>query len=345
MDMLNRLPLLKSAFKLLIDNLRDLDTVSIVIYGSSAGVWLGPTSGADKATIRKSIEDLTPGGATSGESGIRTAYRLAKSQFIRSGNNRVVLATDGDFNVGQQTEDELDLLVTQHQKLGIYLTCLGVGMGNYKDSKLEILAKKGNGNFSYLDNETEAQKVLVKEMTQTLYSVADDAYLNINFNPSKVKEYRLLGYDNKGKAMADSLSVVEGGELGSGHSQMAIFQIKPQMDSSSNLNPSTSLAKIWVDYKNPGDSLVRKKEYEANPTFKSWTLLESNYKLAISLGVFTSLLKDSPYMKKMDWNIMQKMASQSIDTNDPVQVEFLNVLAKAKKIYSKMSRKSKTKLD
>ncbi|MFM9910265.1 MAG: vWA domain-containing protein, partial [Chitinophagaceae bacterium] len=144
MDLPNRLPLLKSAFKLLVDNLREKDTVSIIVYGSTVGVWLQPTSGIEKDKIRKSIEELFPGGSTPGESGIRSAYRLAKSQFIKGGNNRVILATDGDFNVGQVSEDELDKLITQHQQLGIYLTCLGVGMGNYKDSKLEVLAKKGN---------------------------------------------------------------------------------------------------------------------------------------------------------------------------------------------------------
>src|SRR6185295_12071347 len=182
MDMPNRLPLLKSAFKLLVDNLREKDTVSIVVYGSSVGVWLQPTSGNEKEKIRKSIEDLYPGGATAGESGIRTAYRIAKNQFIKNGNNRVILATDGDFNVGQATEDELEKMITQHQQWGIYLTCLGVGMGNYKDSKLEVLARKGNGNFAYLDNEKEAEKVLVKEFTQTLYTVADDASVDIKFN-------------------------------------------------------------------------------------------------------------------------------------------------------------------
>lgn len=337
MDLPNRLPLLKSAFKLLVDNLRDLDTVSIVTYGSSAGVWLGPTSGADKKAIRKAIEDMTPGGATSGESGIRTAYRLAKSQFIPNGNNRVILATDGDFNIGQQTEDELDLLVTQHQKLGIYLSCLGVGMGNYKDSKLEVLAKKGNGNFSYLDNETEAQKILVKELTQTLYSVADDAYLNISFNSSKVKQYRLLGYDNKGKAMADSLSEVEGGEVGSGHSQMAIFQLTLQQGIDDATMP---LASVWVDYKKPGDSLIKKTGFIVNPLFHSWEELEPSYKMAITLSAFSSLLKGSAFTKKMDWSTLEKMAVQSIDMKDPVQAEFLGILTKARKIYSRMNRRS-----
>lgn len=147
MDMPNRLPLLKSAFKLLVDNLREKDTISIVVYGSAVGVLMTPTSGKEKLKIRKAIEDLHPGGATPGQSGILSAYRLAKSQFIKGGNNRVILATDGDFNIGQNSEEELEQLITSHQESGIYLTCLGVGMGNYKDSKLEVLAKKGTEIF------------------------------------------------------------------------------------------------------------------------------------------------------------------------------------------------------
>src|SRR6185295_13025202 len=139
---------------------------------------------------------------TPGESGILSAYRVAKSQFIKGGNNRFILATDGDFNIGQTSEEDLENLITSYQQTGIYLTCLGVGMGNYKNSKLEVLAKKGNGNFSYLDDEREAEKVLVREFTQTVYAVADDAYLNIAFNPSLVRNYRLIGFDNKEKVLS-----------------------------------------------------------------------------------------------------------------------------------------------
>lgn len=153
MDLPNKLPLIKSAFSLLVNNLRAIDTVTIVTYGNTVGVWMPPTSGTDKKKILKAIDDLTPQGATPGEAGIRAAYRVAKSEFIKGGNNRVILATDGDFNEGETSEDELEKLVTQYKDWGIYLTCLGVGMGNYKDSKLEALAKKGNGNFAYLDDE------------------------------------------------------------------------------------------------------------------------------------------------------------------------------------------------
>jgi len=339
MDLPNRLPLLKSAFKLLVDNLRDTDTISIVVYGSTTGVWLTPTSGQEREKIRKAIEDLTPAGATPGESGIRAAYRVAKSQFIPNGNNRVILATDGDFNVGQSTEDELEKLITQHQESGIYLTCLGVGMGNYKDSKLEVLAKKGNGNFAYLDNEKEAEKVLVKELTQTLYTVADDAYLNIQFNSSLVKEYRLIGYDNKLKALADSLSEVEGGEVGSGHSLMVLFEVNMQYGLSESLYHKDGLAKVIVHYRTPGDSTNRTSFYNCGNSMTDFNDIPDCYKFAASVTMFASLLKESRYSKSFNWNDAILLAHQTHDSKDPLQKEFVAMVEKAKKIYFKNRKK------
>ena len=340
MDMPNRLPLLKSAFKLLVDNLRSKDTVSIVVYGSTVGVWLTPTSGDQKEKIRQSIEELYPGGSTPGESGIRTAYRVAKSHFIQGGNNRVILATDGDFNVGQATEDELDKLVTQHQQLGIYLTCLGVGMGNYKDSKLEVLAKKGNGNFAYLDNEAEAEKVLVKELTQTLYSVADDVYLNVKFNSDIVSEYRLVGFDNKSKAITDSLSKVEGGEVGSGHSLLALFEVRTYVDLSEiNSFQKDGLANIVVTYKHPADSLIRNSFYRVPLLYSEFNEIPKPLRFAASVAMFTSLLKDSKYSRRINWADVAVLATQSHDNTDAIQREFLTLIEKAKKIYGKRKKK------
>lgn len=342
MDMPNRLPLLKSAFKLLVDNLREKDTVSIVVYGSTVGVWLQPTSGKEKEKIRKSIEELYPGGSTPGESGIRSAYRLAKSQFIKGGNNRVILATDGDFNVGQASEDELDKLVTQHQQYGIYLTCLGVGMGNYKDSKLEVLAKKGNGNFAYLDNEAEAEKVLVKELTQTLYTVADDAYLNIQFNPRVVREYRLIGFDNKMKALVDSLSEVEGGEIGSGHSLMALFEIRTEGDiKDSRFYEDAGIAMATVNYKIPGDSAIRYSNYRCPILYTEFYELPPSYRFATSLAMFTAMLKDSKYARRINWADVQQVAAQSLNPSDGLQKEFMTIIEKAKKIYGRNRKKKK----
>ena len=237
MDFPNRLPLLKASFQLLIKNLREKDTVSIVTYGGSVAVWLQPTGGAEKQKIIKAIEELEAGGDTPGEAAIRAAYMLAKNTFIKGGNNRIILATDADFNVGQTTEKELEELVTKERHTGIYLTCLGVGMGNYKDSKLEALAKRGNGNFAYLDDIKEGEKVLVKEFTQTLYTVANDVFMNVQFNPAMVKEYRLVGYDNKKGILTDSINSLEGGEVGSGNGITAVFEIIPTEENIYDADP------------------------------------------------------------------------------------------------------------
>jgi Ca-activated chloride channel family protein len=341
MDMPNRLPLLKSAFILLVNNLRDKDTVSIVVYGSTIGIWLQPTSGQEKEKIRKSIEELYPGGSTAGESGIRTAYALAKSQFIKDGNNRVILATDGDFNVGQTSEDELEKLITLHQQSGIYLTCLGVGMGNYKDSKLEVLAKKGNGNFAYLDNEREAEKVLVKELTQTLYSVADNAFLNIEFNADLVKNYRLIGFDNKRKALVDSVNELDGGEVGSGHSVIALFEIDPVFTTGLPETSKGNLANVSVRYKLPNDTLQRYTTYHCAYTVTPFHSLPATYRFASSVAMFAALLKDSKYTRNYSWNDVIKLATESEDPQDAIQQEFITIIEKAKKIYGKVRKKKK----
>jgi Ca-activated chloride channel homolog len=339
MDMPNRLPLLKSAFKLLVNNLRDKDTVSIVVYGSTVGVMLPPTSGKEKEKITKVIEELNPGGSTPGESGIRTAYRVAKSQFIKGGNNRVILATDGDFNIGQSTEDELETLITQHQQSGIYLTCLGVGMGNYKDSKLEVLARKGNGNFAYLDDEKEAEKVLVKEFTQTLYTVADDAYLEIKFNSDVVKDYRLIGFDNKLKALADSVSELEGGEIGSGYSLMTIFEFEPAITVDNGF--TKKLADINIRYRLPNDTSRRNASYSCEYSFTEFKELPACHRFATSVVMFGGLLKTSKYFKNVSWNDAIILANQSYNSKDAVQKEMIDLLEKAKKIYAKEKKRKK----
>ena len=340
MDMPNRLPLLKSAFKLLVNNLRDKDTVSIVVYGSTVGVWMPPTSGKEKNKILKSIEDLYPGGDTPGESGIRAAYRVAKSQFIKGGNNRVILATDGDFNVGQSSEEELENLIVQHQQWGIYLTCLGVGMGNYKDSKLEVLAKKGNGNFAYLDDEKEAEKVLVKEFTQTLYTVADDASVDISFNPDLVKQYRLLGFDNKIKTIADSVTELQGGDVGSGHSMMAVFELEPTLNAADRIGfAKDGVAKVILRYRLPKDSVVHSIPYTCPYDPIEFKDLPTCHQFATSVVMFGGLLKGSKYFKGVSWNDVIVMAEQSYNPTDAVQKEMIDLVEKAKKIYSKRRRK------
>jgi Ca-activated chloride channel homolog len=344
MDMTNRLPLLKSAFGLLVNNLREKDSVAIVVYGGVTGIMLSTTSGGEKEKIIRTIDSLAPGGSTPGESGIKLAYSVARNHFIKGGNNRVILATDGDFNVGIKTEDELNELISRHRESGIYLTCLGVGMGNYKDSKIQTLARKGNGNFAYLDNFGEAQKVLMKEFAQTLYSVADDVYMNVEFNPEFVKEYRLLGFDNKVGAISDSLAVVEGGEIGSGYSMMGVFEIEPAL---TNYNPDSAVtianrfASIRLKYRSPNDTTRRTFSYNSNYIYQPFSKIEKDYQFSASVAMFGSLLRSSAFVKNIDWNNVLALATASSDSDDIVQQEFVSIVTQARDLYLKGKKKKK----
>ena len=344
MDMPNRLPLLQSSFKLLVNNLRAKDSVSIVVYGGAVGIQLNATSGADKEKILKAIDELVPGGSTPGESGIKLAYNVAQRHFIKGGNNRVILATDGDFNVGAKTEDELDELISQKRQSGIYLTCLGVGMGNYKDSKIQTLAKKGNGNFAYLDNFPEAEKVLLTEFTQTLYAVADNVYMNVNFDPNYVKEYRLIGFDNKVGALNDSLSVIEGGEVGSGHSIIAAIEIIPtgfNKDAVERDFSPGNIADIKIHYKLPNDTVERQFPGSVPLNYKDFNSIDRNLRFSTAVIMFGSLLRSAPVTKEINWNDTILLASQASDDNDPIQKEFVSLVKEAKILYSKQKKKKK----
>ncbi|WP_452220700.1 YfbK domain-containing protein [Lacinutrix salivirga] len=224
----NKLPLLKSAFKLLVNQLREQDKVSIVVYAGAAGVVLEPTSGSDKQTILKALDNLNAGGSTAGGAGIELAYKLAQKNFKKKGNNRVILATDGDFNVGMSSNKDMQTLIEEKRKSGVYLSVLGFGYGNYKDSKLEILADKGNGNHAYIDTMQEAQKVFGKEFGGTLYTIAKDVKIQVEFNPKKVQAYRLIGYENRMLADEDFIDdTKDAGELGSGHTVTALYEVIP----------------------------------------------------------------------------------------------------------------------
>ncbi|QHT70364.1 DUF3520 domain-containing protein [Rhodocytophaga rosea] len=223
-----KLPLLKSAFSMLVDELRPQDKVAIVVYAGAAGMVLPSTSGANKAKIREALSELEAGGSTAGGEGIKLAYKIAKENFVQEGNNRVILATDGDFNVGASSNAEMERLIEEKRETGVFLTVLGFGMGNYKDSKMEILANKGNGNYAYIDNMMEARKVLVNEFGGTLFTIAKDVKLQLEFNPAKVKAYRLIGYENRVLQNEDfNNDKKDAGELGSGHTVTALYEIIP----------------------------------------------------------------------------------------------------------------------
>ena len=336
MDMPNRLPLLKSGFKGLVNNLRPVDSVSIVVYGGSIGIALSTTSGGEKEKIFKVIDSLQPGGTTPGESGIKLAYSLARTHLIKEGNNRVVLATDGDFNVGLRKEEELEELITQQRNAGVYLTCLGIGMGNYKDSKIQTLAQRGNGNFAYIDNYREAEKVLMKEFMQTLYTVADDAFLSVQFNPQYVKEYRLIGFDNKIGAIKDSGANIEGGEIGSAFSQIIAFEIVPVEGYQKQL---TDPANFVLRYQNTNSNTSCEMSEKPQLFFTPFAQLPDTYKFASSVIMFGSLLRNSKHVKDVSWNDVLNIAKPAADLNSYSQKEFLELVEMAKKLYGKKRKK------
>ncbi len=344
MDMPNRLPLIKAAFQMFVKNLRPIDTVSIVMYGGTVGIWLQPTSGAEKEKIIESIESLTAAGDTPGESAIRAAYKLAEKTFIKGGNNRVILATDGDFNVGETTEKALDELITKQRQTGIFLTCLGVGMGNFKDSKLQTLAKKGNGNYAYLDDIGEAEKVLVKELTQTFYAVADDVFMNVSFNPAMVKQYRLIGFDNRKDAVTDSTSYLEGGEIGSGNSTLAVFELIPTQQNllTSNSTLSDNIATMSLRYSLCNDTSHTSHDYKVSNNFVPAALIDRDLRFATAVTMFALKLKQSQYLPgNIDWPLLKSLALEAVDRSNYLQNEFLTLIDKAEKIYGTKKKKKK----
>ena len=347
MDMPNRLPLIKAAFQLFVKNLRPIDTVSIVTYGGYVQVWLQPTSGVQKEKIIRSIEELVAQGDTPGESAIRAAYQVARHTFIKGGNNRIILATDGDFNVGETSEKALDELITKQRESGVYLTCLGVGMGNFKDSKLQTLAKKGNGNYAYLDDISEAERVLVKELTQTFYAVADDVFMNVKFNPDYVKDYRLVGFDNKKEALSDTSSKLEGGEIGSGSNIMAIFEILPTENKTAFINQlsNKNIAELFLTYKVSQQKTEKEKTYHAVYNFLPFENVDMSYRFAAAVSMFAMKLKLSKFAGDKDWGFISNLARSSASPDNYLQNEFINLVGKAEKLYAPEKKKKNKKED
>lgn len=335
MDMPNRLPLLKSGFRSLVQNLREQDSVSMVVYGGTVGLWLPTTSGGDKEKIFRAIDSLEPGGATPGESGVKMAYSVAQNHFIKGGNNRVILATDGDFNVGLRSESELENLITTQTKAGIYLTCLGVGMGNYKDSKIQALAQKGHGNFAYIDSYAEAEKVLLQEFMQTLYTVADDASFTVYFDPAFVKNYRLVGFDNRVGAIHDTLATIEGGEIGSAYACLLLFELEPQQPNLHQIVP----ARFTIQYHLPGHNKMVQQQEAPVVTLVPWPALDKEYQLAGSVALFGMLLRNSRYTRQLGFEDVLRLAQPAIDPNNLAQKEFVGLLQQARQVYGKKKKR------
>ncbi len=339
MDLPNRLPLLKEAFQLFVKNLRAEDTVSIVSYGGTVGIRLPPTSGEKKDKINKAIEELYASGDTPGEAAIRTAYQLANNTFIKGGNNRIILATDGDFNIGQTSEKELEDLIEKEKQSGIFLTCLGVGMGNYKDSKIEVLAKKGNGNFAYIDNIREAEKVMVMQFTQTMYAVASDVYVNAKFDSSVISQYRLLGYDNKVNNLKNFVGLPEGGEIGSGAGNTIIFEVEPNVQE--QLSTGKQIGLITIHYKNPKDTANLIQQYNCFDNYQPFGTVKKSLQFATAVAMLGLKLKKSKYFPpEISWEAIRQVASGAVEPpDDYLENQFLTLIDDCKKIYNPRHRK------
>lgn len=345
MDQHNKLPLLKSAFKMLVNELRPADRVSIVVYAGAAGLVLPPTNGSEKNTIIAALEQLQAGGSTAGGAGIQLAYKIAKEQFIKGGNNRVILATDGDFNVGASSNADMESLIVSKRDEGIFLTVLGFGMGNYKDSKMETLADKGNGNYAYIDTMQEAKKVLVTEFGGTLFTIAKDVKIQVEFNPAVVQAYRLIGYENRKLNDEDfNDDKKDAGELGSGHTVTALYEVIPVGVKSSfvkdidplkyqpNEPPVTKttdeLLTVKFRYKDPdGDTskLISKtltvgQKEESNP----------NLNWASAVAGFGMILSDSEFKGDLTYEKVLELARKSKGADDyGYRAEFIRLVTLA----------------
>lgn len=326
----NKLPLLQSSFNLLVNQLREQDRVAIVVYSGAAGTVLPSTSGANKQKIKEAINKLRAGGSTAGAAGIKLAYKIAQENFVEDGNNRVILATDGDFNVGTSSDSELVRLIEDKRDSGVFLTVMGFGMGNYKDNKMQKLANKGNGNHAYIDNISEARKVLVSEFGGTLFTIAKDVKLQLEFNPTKVNGYRLIGYENRMLKNEDfNDDKKDAGELGSGHTVTAIYEIIPAGVKSEfiasvddlkyqqknkvkkSASKSEELLTIKLRYKQPdGDKskLIKKPVIDNNIKLKNTS---DNFRWSAAVAAFGMLLRDSEFKKDANYELAIRLAKKA----------------------------------
>ena len=344
----NRLDLVKSSLKLLVNNLRNKDKVAIVTYAGSAGVKLEATSGGDKQKIREAIDELTAGGSTAGGAGIHLAYQIAKKNFISDGNNRIILCSDGDFNVGVSSAEGLDQLIEKERKSGVHLTVLGYGMGNYKDKKIQVLAEKGNGNHAYIDNLQEANRVLVGEFGATLHTVAKDVKLQVEFNPFQVQAYRLIGYESRLLKDEDfNNDAKDAGDMGAGHTVTAFYEVIPagvkneyvgkvddlkyQKKEKMTLKPTGSdeLLTVKLRYKAPDKDVSRKMELPF--VDNKGDSVSSDFRFASAVAMFGQLLRDSDFKGTADYDKVIKLAKQGLNNDERgYRREFIRLVEAAK---------------
>ncbi len=349
MDEPDKLPLVQASMKLLVDQLREQDKISIVVYAGNAGLVLPSTSGAFKTTIKDAIDKLEAGGSTAGGEGIKLAYKIAKENFVKGGNNRVILCTDGDFNVGESSDDALERLIEHERESGVFLTVLGFGTGNYQDAKMQKLADKGNGNHSYIDNFSEAKKVLVSEFGGTLFTIAKDVKLQIEFNPSKIQGYRLIGYENRMLAKEDfNDDKKDAGELGSGHTVTALYEIIPvgvkseflrdvdklkYQDDDAELNESRNsneLMTVKFRYKAPDGDQSKLIEHPLTDESLSLAGTSDNFRFAAAVAEFGLLLRNSAFKSNASFEDVVSLARKSRGNDDEgYRAEFIKLVGSA----------------
>ena len=354
MNQPDKLPLLKRGMRLLVDNLDERDRVSIVVYAGAAGLVLPPTSCGSKETILQAIENLRAGGSTNGGAGIELAYRLAVESFITGGVNRVILATDGDFNVGVSDRSSLVRMIEEKAKSGVFLTVLGFGQGNLKDSQMEELADKGNGNYAYIDSVQEARKVLVREMGGTLVTIAKDVKIQVEFNPAEVSAFRLIGYENRVLAHQDfNDDTKDAGEIGSGHTVTALYEIVPagvRLEEGSGVDElryqeprrpagahgSGELLTVKLRYKEPTGDTSRKIEVPVRDSGASYAAASEDFKFAASVAAFGMVLRGSEHAPGASLGLAHELAGEGAGP-DPFgyRAEFLNLVRTAMDLRSR----------
>ena len=354
MDESNKLPLVKSSLKLLTDQLRENDKVAIVVYAGNAGLVLSSINGTNKEKIKDAIDNLSAGGSTAGGEGIQLAYKIAQQNFIRGGNNRIILCTDGDFNVGASSDDDLVRMIEQERKGGVFLSVLGFGMGNYKDNKMQQLADKGNGNHAYIDNINEAKKVLVNEFGSTLFTIAKDVKIQVEFNPANVQAYRLIGYENRVIANEDfNDDLKDAGELGSGHTVTALYEIIPagitdnftkmvdslkyqRNDRRIASGNSNEIMTIKLRYKKPDDNVSMLMVHTLTGKEIQLENTSDNFRFAAAVAEFGMLLRASSFKQESSYQQVTNLAksAQGKDANG-YRAEFVKLVDAAHSLVKK----------
>ncbi|GAB1467445.1 VWA domain-containing protein [Candidatus Cloacimonadota bacterium] len=356
MDSPNKLGLVKESMNLLVENLRGKDKVAIVVYAGAAGEILPSTSGNNKLAITEALNKLQAGGSTAGGAGIQLAYKIATENLIKDGNNRIIICTDGDFNVGASSDAAMTELVETNRKKGIYLTVLGYGMGNYKDNRMELLADKGNGNYAYIDTIQEAKKVLVNEMVSTLYTIAKDVKLQVEFNPAHVKAYRLVGYENRLLRDEDFVDdTKDAGELGAGHTVTAIYEIIPadskesfpgeiplkyqDIKISDEARKSPEIMTVKLRYKLPDKDLSIPFDVPVKNVTKALNDCSETYLFSTAVLGYGMMLQNSEYKAALTWDMVKELAKNNIGKDvEGYRAEFLKLIDTAAKLQEQQQR-------